>query len=254
MKIWTDEERQLAIGLYCQLPFGRLHKTNPIIVRVAEEMGRTPSSLAMKTVNFASLDPLFLQSGRKGLSNVSAADRAAWAAFEANRAQSVDRVEALLEAAGVADRLAPVPPSGPTETLRSVRQRRGQRFFRTGVLASYRSTCCISGLRDARLLVASHIVPWSHDEEARLDLRNGLCLSSLHDRLFDAGIITVAPDHRVCVSLAFRERHVDAFAYAVIHPLHGYAVSLPEKFAPLDSYLRFHNEHIFEGRDAGVSL
>lgn len=254
MKRWTDEERRLAIGLYCQIPFGRLHARNPAIVKMADRMGRTPSSLAMKLVNFASLDPMIVQSGRRGLSNVSEGDRAAWAAFDAHRGEAVESVEAFLEAAGIADELGPETPSGPTEMLRTVRQRRGQRFFRTGVLASYNTTCCISGLRDARLLVASHIVPWSRDEGARLDLRNGLCLSSLHDRLFDTGIITVAPDYRIRVSPAFREHQTDPFARTTIHPLHGHSVRLPDRFSPLGAYLLYHNEHVFEGGRDGLAL
>ena len=55
---WTREQTLIAINLYCKLPFGKLHKTNPIIVGVAEKMGRTASSLRMKLCNFASLDPV----------------------------------------------------------------------------------------------------------------------------------------------------------------------------------------------------
>jgi putative restriction endonuclease len=55
---WTKDQLKLAFFLYCQLPFGRLHRTNPRIIELARELGRTPSALAMKLVNFASLDPL----------------------------------------------------------------------------------------------------------------------------------------------------------------------------------------------------
>ena len=55
---WTREHRLIALNLYCKLPFGKLHKDNPIIKEVAAKMGRTPSSLAMKLCNFASLDPV----------------------------------------------------------------------------------------------------------------------------------------------------------------------------------------------------
>lgn len=82
-------------------------------------------------------------------------------------------------------------PSGPTETVASVRVRRGQQFFRQTVLNAYGVQCCISGINIPRLLVASHIKPWSKFPELRLDARNGLCLSSLHDAAFDAGLITL---------------------------------------------------------------
>ena len=54
---WTRQQLKLAFHLYCQLPFGRLHRRNPEIVDLAELLGRTPSAVAMKLVNFASLDP-----------------------------------------------------------------------------------------------------------------------------------------------------------------------------------------------------
>lgn len=82
-------------------------------------------------------------------------------------------------------------PYGPTETVASVRVRRRQQFFRQTVLNSYGVRCCISGINVPCLLVASHIMPWRDFPKERLDPRNGLCLSSLHDAAFDAGLITL---------------------------------------------------------------
>ena len=45
---WTREHFLIALNLYCKLPFGKLHKGNKLIIEVAQKMGRTPSSLAMK--------------------------------------------------------------------------------------------------------------------------------------------------------------------------------------------------------------
>ena len=55
---WTREHLLIALNLYCKLPFGKLHKGNPIIVETALKMGRTPSSLAIKLCNLAHLDPV----------------------------------------------------------------------------------------------------------------------------------------------------------------------------------------------------
>jgi putative restriction endonuclease len=54
---WTREELILTINLYCKTPFGRLHKSNPDVVVLASLIDRTPSAVAWKLVNFASLDP-----------------------------------------------------------------------------------------------------------------------------------------------------------------------------------------------------
>lgn len=48
------------------------------VIAIAEAIGRTPSAVAMKACNFASLDP---NTKQKGLGNVSQADRELWAAF-----------------------------------------------------------------------------------------------------------------------------------------------------------------------------
>ena len=68
-KLWTRDELILAINLYCKLPFGRLHRSNPEVIHLAELIGRTPSSIAYKLVNFASLDPSLQARGIKGASN-----------------------------------------------------------------------------------------------------------------------------------------------------------------------------------------
>ena len=66
---WTKEQLKLAFHLYCQLPFGKLHQRNPEIIKLANMIGRTPSAVAMKLVNFASLDPAITGTGRSGLGN-----------------------------------------------------------------------------------------------------------------------------------------------------------------------------------------
>ncbi|MFZ4580885.1 MAG: HNH endonuclease, partial [Myxococcota bacterium] len=59
-----------------------MDKRNPVIVALAGAMGRTPSSLAMKLVNFASLDPAEQARGIKGLAGASANDRKIWNEFQ----------------------------------------------------------------------------------------------------------------------------------------------------------------------------
>src|ERR1035438_9168839 len=49
-----SDQLVIACGLYFPLPFGQMHHRNPKIIEVARLLKRTPSSLAMKLVNFAS--------------------------------------------------------------------------------------------------------------------------------------------------------------------------------------------------------
>lgn len=60
---WTREQRLIAFALYCRTPFGKMHSRNPEIIKLAQLLGRTPGSLAMKLVNFASLDPAITSTG-----------------------------------------------------------------------------------------------------------------------------------------------------------------------------------------------
>ena len=68
-KHWTKDELILAINLYCKLPFGKMHGRNPEIIQLANFIGRTPSSIALKLGNFASFDPTLKERGIKGASN-----------------------------------------------------------------------------------------------------------------------------------------------------------------------------------------
>ena len=64
---WSRDQLLIAFNLYCQMPFGKMHSRNPEIIKCAEIIGRTPSALAMKLVNIASLDPAITSTGRSGL-------------------------------------------------------------------------------------------------------------------------------------------------------------------------------------------
>jgi len=78
---WSRDDLVIACGLYFTLPFGQMHSRNPRIIEVASLIGRTPSSLAMKLVNFASMDPAHQARGIKGLSGHSRSDERVWSEF-----------------------------------------------------------------------------------------------------------------------------------------------------------------------------
>src|SRR4249920_3062329 len=80
-RLWSREELILAINLYCKLPFGRLHRSNPEVIILANLINRTPNSVAYKLVNFASLDPSLKARGIKGASNTSKLDIEIWDEF-----------------------------------------------------------------------------------------------------------------------------------------------------------------------------
>ncbi len=252
---WTKDQLKLAFYLYCQLPFGKLHSRNPEVIQLAELIGRTPSAVAMKLVNFASLDPAITSTGRKGLDGASKLDREIWADFHADWEGLALECEQLREQFGLlppAERTdeasldeLPIPSDFTGETRRVfTEQRIKQNFFRRAVLASYRGRCCMSGLSESRLLIASHIVPWSKDKANRLNPSNGLCLSALHDRAFDQGFITLSDDWKIMLSEALGKRD-DPFIQATLKPLEGRLIEPPERFAPDLSFIQRHRDEIF---------
>jgi predicted restriction endonuclease len=60
--------------------------------------------------------------------------------------------------------------------------------------------CAVSGLNDQRLLIASHILPWSKStKNQKGDPFNGLLLSVVWDSLFDKGIISFDDEGKAIV-------------------------------------------------------
>jgi predicted restriction endonuclease len=254
---WTTEQLKLAFHLYCQLPFGKLHSRNSEIIQLANLIDRSPGAVAMKLVNFASLDPAITNTGRTGLGNVGSLDREVWAEFHADweklalectllysKLRKDKGAETVVEL-DVTEQEGLQDFTGETRRV-MIEQRVKQHFFRRAVLSSYRGRCCISGLSDARLLTASHIVPWSNDKANRLNPSNGLCLSAIHDKAFDLGLIAISDDYEVMLSEQLK-RNEDAFAAQIFHPLEGRKIELPEKFVPSIAFLSRHRSEIFIG-------
>ena len=138
-------------------------------------------------------------------------------------------------------------PKGPTETKATVKLRRGQQFFRQSILNAYAVRCCVSGINVPRLLVASHIKPWRDFPNERLNPRNGLCLSSLHDAAFDAGLITLDDQLSVVLSKRLKRFFPQAALEQNFVPFEARPIRLPEKLAEPDAELiRFHRDEIFK--------
>ena len=246
---WTRKQLLAALDLYICLTFGQLHQRNPEVVRTAEAIGRSPSALAMKLSNIASLDPEITSSGRTGLRSVSALDRQMW-----NEMQS-DWDNFVLESQDAKDDFALEQTNAKhlgndsdysgTDVVAISKIRVGQRFFRRAVLTAYNGQCCVTGLAIPALLVASHIVPWRDDPLNRANPRNGLLLSALHDKAFDAGFVTISEDYTVQVSERILDDSGEFFSRS-IGSYHGKPINRPEKFNPGPNFLAYHRAQIFE--------
>jgi hypothetical protein len=103
-----------------------------------------------------------------------------------------------------------------TEAERLVVQRIGQDKFRDALMSFWNGRCPLTGISDPALLRASHIIPWADcDTDAeRLDVNNGLLLSSLWDAAFDSGCVTFDDLGRPVVSSSLSVEAVKALADA----------------------------------------
>ncbi len=134
-------------------------------------------------------------------------------------------------------------PGGYTDP-QAVRRRIGQGTFRILVTDAYGRECAVSRERALPALEAAHIKPFKLVETH--DVRNGILLRSDLHRLFDAGYVTVTPEHRVEVSRKIREDFNDGATYL---DFHGREISLPPSLGarPEPAYLQWHNENKFRG-------
>lgn len=88
-----------------------------------------------------------------------------------------------------------------TEAERLVVQRIGQEIFRKALESYWDRRCPITGVEDAALLRASHIIPWAESTDAeRLDVYNGLLLAAHLDAAFDKHLMTILPSGAVTFS------------------------------------------------------
>ena len=246
-RLWNREELILAFNLYSKTPFGRIDQRNPEIIALAQILGRTAASVTWKLSNFARLDPALKARGIKGASHGSKREIEVWnefneswdtLAFEGERlrakmlGQSVERLNGIDE--------RELPTEGK-ERERLVKVRVNQRLFRSAVLAAYGNRCCITGISVPALLSASHIAPWSVDSKNRMNPKNGLCLSLVHHRAFDIGLIKITAQFRVKVSSTLLKIQNDEAVETFFGRYDGQPVRLPNRFLPDPKLLRRHS-------------
>ena len=252
-KHWSRDELIVAFNLYCRTPFGRIHKTNPDIIEIAKNIGRTPSAAAMKMVNFASLDQFHRERNVKGLQHSSKLDEQIWEEFHKDwESFAFESQQSLARLLGKTDEdyaleVSFLEPDIPTEARRITRVRLVQRFFRDTVLSSYNYSCAVCKINLCKMLNASHIIPWSIDKNRRADPSNGLSLCAFHDRAFDRGLITIDEDLRIVLSIEAKVKVIDApkLHRVGLLEVEGQVIAIPNKFRPDQVALAYHRDRIF---------
>lgn len=127
---------------------------------------------------------------------------------------------------------------------REVQVRLKQSIFRKKVLDNFNNRCCLTGITESDLLVASHIIPWAAKVEGRLSPHNGLCLSVLYDKLFDKGYFTLNNELKVLITPRI-DRLSDPVKTLLIE-ISKCKITLPIMYEISTISLEFHRQFIFD--------
>lgn len=246
-QLWSREELILAFELYCRIPFARTKASNPEVRRLANAIDRTPASVARKLGNFGAFDPELQKRNISGLGHGSKLDEQVWVEFNSDWESLVLLSQRIRSKLAISKELDSTwaPPKGPSERLRTAKQRLHQSFFREAVLSSYVGRCAVTGIAIAECLIASHIVPWSELTKARSNPKNGICLSATMDRLFDCGLLTFRSDF----TIEFSRRIMSIKDKPIVEQVasyHGKPMLLPERFLPDVEFLTWHQKNRFQ--------
>lgn len=237
MSNWTRTEIIVALNVYCKIPFKESSSRHPIIQEYAKLIGRTPAALNLKIGNLGSFDPELKKKGIVGLKHTSKLDEMIWneffdnpedLAFESEKIIADYKHQTIEESTSINQKDI---PEG-IERLSIVKQRVNQKFFHDAILCSYNYQCCITGLSNASLLEACHIVPWRDDVKNRTNPRNGLCMNPLFHKAFDNFLFSVSPDYKIIISSKMIEGTMNNSFRSFLLSIQGKNIIMPEKFFP----------------------
>ncbi len=251
--LWTRDEMILVLNLYLKLPFGKMHRSNQDVIKMAHMIGRTPDAVAFRLVNYASYDPQLKRRGISGMSHGGKKCEEYWDEFLNDREKLLFESECILakyEETSVEkkyeEKLKDISENVIGETrICQVKTRVNQCVFRQMVLANYECRCAITGIDIPELLVASHIIPWSENEKERLNPENGICLSSLYDKAFDRGLIGFDEKRKVIFSTRLLDNMDKAYYDKYFRSIYQKPLADTKKYAVNRDFLTWHRDHIF---------
>lgn len=260
---WTEQQDIIALFLYTLLPSGKWDKDNPTIKEYAALIKRTPDAVVFKLGNLRSLDNSHQS---KGLANCSKTDRQVWSQYLNRPYELVAAYEESIRLFSSDDSYAAEsrillpfsencdsdePDYSERDFYGWVARRKGQKAFRFALLSNYKFQCCLSGVTTARMLLASHIVPWSQDQTNRTNPQNGLLLNPLLDRAFDKGLITFSPQTYEAI---ITEKSKDNALVELLTQFKGKRIMLPNNPVrwPKKEFLEYHNDTIFNSREESL--
>ena len=246
---WTREELILVLDLYFRLPFGRLNRSTPEVIELANLIGRTNNSVALRLVNFAACDPVIINSGRTGMPGGLSICKPIWDEYAGRKEElfyDAQQIKENLLHSSIEDLIGITEKDLVGKDKKAfVKHRVNQDAFRSMILNLYEKRCALTGIKIPTLLVASHIIPWAVNQQERLNPENGLCLSALYDKAFDKGFISFDNQYRVILAEKLKLYQAEPYYGKHFASIEGQPIALPEYHRPNKEFLEWHRDCIF---------
>lgn len=254
--LWSKNELMLAFNLYLKMPFGKMHSKNPDIIHLANIIGRSANSIALRLANFASVDPYHQSRGVVGMKGGAKQVQPIWDEFFQNKEKLIFESEKILAEkenqtieSKFSELLLNIKDLKGETKIREVKTRVNQEVFRKIVVANYGGKCAMTGIDIPELIFASHIIPWAKNEDERLNPENGICLSSLYDKAFDKGFIGINEKFEVLISSDLKKKNKHEYYLKYFSHLENEKITSPQKYLPKKEFLQFHLDTIFALRN-----
>lgn len=252
-KPWSRDELILAFNLYLKIPFGKYHRGNQDVIELAKLINRTPSAVAMRLSNFASVDPYHQKRGIKGLTGGISQVKPIWDEFSENKEELIfesEKILAEIQNLSIETKyktvLDGIENLEGESKVREVKTRVNQNVFRQIMLANYNNRCAVTGISYPTFLIASHIIPWSVDKENRLNPQNGILLNNLHDKAFENGFLAIDQNFQILICSEFLKSK-DNFVQNYFSGYHKKEINKPVRFLPDVNFLEKHLDEKFLG-------
>ena len=245
-RLWTKEEFILTLDLYFRMPFGQISKGNPDIIKMADLINRTPSSVAMRLCNYANCDPALRDRGVSGLSGGFKQCLPYWEKYSTRRGE--------LSSEAIKCRRKIIESSYNNEEAYShisewdnlVNELYDYKF-QSIVKKNYHERCAVSGLKTPQLLAGCHIVPITEGEEDTLDASNGICLTILYARAYVEGLIGFDKNYKIHLSSELKKYQFDKGYFSLFKKIDGAYLGINDvAIKPNVDYLEWHMDTIFD--------
>lgn len=244
-RLWSREEFILALDLYFRIPFGQISKSNPDIIKLADFIGRTPSSVGMRLSNYANCDPELKATGIKGLAGGQQQCQPYWDEFANARGKLITAaIESRTQLIEAHRRESNEFYTHKSEWDNLVNEMYDYKF-QDIVAKNYHGHCAISGMKAKQFLVGCHIIPSCENEAESMKASNGILLNLLYARAYVEGLIGFDTKYKIHFSLDIK-KHKFEDGFHLFKRYEGEHLQLGDVIIKPDTaFLEWHMDTVF---------